>query len=327
MWRKTIPALLWLTALTLVFWILRQLPLADIARLMETLSLGQWLIWMGFNLGIIILATLRWRVFTTLLNVPVSFCRLLMIRQAGQAVSFMTPGPQFGGEPLQIFWLWQSGKPPVHRALLAVGLDRFYELWVNFSVLILAIALLLTTPATATLHWQKILLVLLLVFLTLSLFGWLMLHQPESVFSRLKQMTTRWQQHPLLQKLTTQGQQLRMDMRHIVAKHKPALFKALLLSLGGWLGLLAELALLLNFLGLPLGFSNFLVVLVSMRLAFLLPLPGGIGTLEAALFWAFQYLELPAEAAIGLIALMRLRDALILVVGICFLRGLRRDEA
>ncbi len=59
-----------------------------------------------------------------------------------------------------------------------------------------------------------------------------------------------------------------------------------------------------------------------MRLAFLLPLPGGIGTLEASLFWVFQTLDLPLSAVMSVIALMRLRDVLTLLVGLGFVRGL-----
>jgi uncharacterized membrane protein YbhN (UPF0104 family) len=84
--------------------------------------------------------------------------------------------------------------------------------------------------------------------------------------------------------------------------------------------------LLLSVFDLALDFSAFLVILVSMRLAFLLPLPGGVGSLEAVLFWAFQYLSLSAEAAIGLIALMRLRDVLVLMAGLWCLRVLHSSE-
>jgi hypothetical protein len=83
---------------------------------------------------------------------------------------------------------------------------------------------------------------------------------------------------------------------------------------------------MLGFFELPLDFSDFLVILIAMRLAFLLPLPGGIGTLEAALFWAFQYLSLPVAAVMGLIALMRLRDAIILLAGLWCLRVMHARE-
>ena len=124
-WLKALPVLLWAAALILVAWVLSQLPLAAIAQSITRLSPAQWLAWLGLNLGIILLATRRWQVIIDMLDVPVRFGELLMMRQAGQAVSFITPGPQFGGEPLQVFWLWQR-KLPIHSALLAVGLDRFY---------------------------------------------------------------------------------------------------------------------------------------------------------------------------------------------------------
>ncbi|PPD49362.1 MAG: TIGR00374 family protein [Methylobacter sp.] len=319
-WLKAIPVLLWLAAFILVGWILSQLPLAAIAQTISTLSFVQWLAWIGLNLGIIVLATQRWWVLTRMLKLPVGFGELLRIRQAGQAVNFITPGPQFGGEPLQIFWLYKRNQLPIHKALLAVGLDRFYELWVNFSILLLAVLLLLIFPTVAGVNWQKISFLLALLLLMMSMLGWLLVKQPERVLRWITRVARRWQHHPRLEHIKTHWQQLGSDLNWAIQKQKSALFLAFILSLAGWIGLIGELWLLLSFFDLAFDFSAFLVILVSMRLAFLLPLPGGIGTLEAALFWAFQYLNLPAEAAIGLIALMRLRDVLVLMAGVWCLR-------
>jgi uncharacterized membrane protein YbhN (UPF0104 family) len=87
-----------------------------------------------------------------------------------------------------------------------------------------------------------------------------------------------------------------------------------------------EIGLLLSFFNISLSFSDFVFLFVAIRLAFLLPLPGGIGTLEAAVFWAFLSLELPAIAAIGIIALMRLRDGIVLIANIASLRWLRVEH-
>jgi hypothetical protein len=324
-WLKALPVLLWAAALILVAWVLSQLPLAAIAQSITRLSPAQWLAWLGLNLGIILLATRRWQVIIDMLDVPVRFGELLMMRQAGQAVSFITPGPQFGGEPLQVFWLWQR-KLPIHSALLAVGLDRFYELWINFSLLLLGVFLLLASPAADIVDWRKIAGVLLLVPLILSLLGWLLLKEPERILGWLSRVTRHWQHHPRLQAIQTHWQRLGNDVRRVMAEQKPSLLQAFILSLCGWAGLIGELWLLLGFFDLTLDFSAFLCVLVSMRLAFLLPLPGGIGTLEAALFLAFQYLNLPATAAIGVIALMRLRDTVVLMAGLGCLQVLHARE-
>ncbi len=323
---KHLPVLLWLTAFILVGVILSQLPLASILVSIGRLSLPQWLAWIGINLAIISLATQRWQILIRLLNIRLGFVELLMIRQAGQAISFITPGPQFGGEPWQIFWLYQRGQMPIHRALLAVGLDRFYELWINFAVLLLAVLLLLTSAKAPIDNGQNILLVLSVLLLTLSVAGWLILKQPERVLVSLKKLTVYWHHHPRLQNIETHWQRLGSDLQSAMREKKPALLKALLISLCGWVGLIGELWLLLSFFDLPLTLSTFLLILIAMRLAFLLPLPGGLGTLEAALFWAFHSLNLAETAVLGLIALMRLRDALTLFAGLICLRGMHARQ-
>jgi len=325
-WHRALPILLWVPALLLVGAVLSQLPLTAITHSIEALSISQWLAWIGLNLAIILLAAQRWSVLSKLLKLPVSLSQLLIIRQAGQAVSFITPGPQFGGEPLQIFWLYKRCHLPLHGALLTLGLDRFYELWINLSILVLALLLLLASPAGAIANWQEILLVLAGISLALSLFGWFILKRPERILAWLNRLARRWQHHPRLQHIEMHWQRLSSDLKDAAAAGKPALFNAFLFSLCGWAGLLLELWLLLGVFDFALDLSAFLVVLVAMRLSFLLPLPGGVGSLEAALFWAFQYLSWPAEAAIGLIALMRLRDAIMLIGGLGCLRTLQASR-
>ena len=91
--------------------------------------------------------------------------------------------------------------------------------------------------------------------------------------------------------------------------------------------MIAEFWLLLRLVGLDFDLTTFMVLFTAVRLAFLLPLPGGIGSVEAGLFWAFSALALPLPAAAGLIALMRLRDVLVLLFGALMLPGLSAAAA
>ena len=50
--------------------------------------------------------------------------------------------------------------------------------------------------------------------------------------------------------------------------------------------------------------------LTAMQIAFLMPLPGGLGALEASQVFALGAFGQPAPAAIGLTLLMRARDIL-----------------
>jgi uncharacterized protein (TIRG00374 family) len=320
---KMITSALWLLAFGLVGWTLTQLPLNEIANSISSLSATQWILWSGLNLLIIVVLTWRWQLLANALNAQVNLWRLVLIRQAGQTVSFITPGPQFGGEPLQIFWLCKRCGLPLHKALLSLGMDRFYELWINFSVLLLGVFLLIFSPTLDVGAWQKMGGVLLILLAVLSLLGWLILRRPQWLSARFERLARGWQKHPRLSQIESHWNALGSDLRDAIRTQKPRLFLAVLLSIAGWIGLIGELGLILAFMDVQLDVSGFILIIVAMRLALLLPVPGGIGTLEASVLWSFQTLNLPVSAAMGLIALMRLRDAIILVAGFICLRGLQ----
>lgn len=316
--------LLWLLALSLAGWTLTQLPLDSIAQTMQALTWPQWLAWGGVNVLIILLGTERWHVLTRLLGLQVKFLPLLLIRQAGQTVSFITPGPQFGGEPLQIYWLYKRCGMAIHSAVLALGMDRFFELWINFSVLLLGVALLLFSPAQTGADLPQIMAILLGLIAVLWLLGWTALRQPRWVSGRLERLSQRWLQSPRLRQLDDHWQALGSDLQNVFNTRKPGLLWALTLSVFGWIAIFGEMALVLAILDIDVDMAGLVLILVAMRLALLLPLPGGIGTLEASVLWSFQTLDLPASAAIGVIALMRLRDALVLLAGLLCLRSVQK---
>ncbi|PUA29664.1 MAG: hypothetical protein B0W54_03585 [Cellvibrio sp. 79] len=321
---KLLIALLWAAALVLAGWTLAQLPFGEILTNLKNLRARDYFILLSANLAIILIFNLRWAVLGNAIQAPVNFFQLLLIRQAGQTVSFITPGPQFGGEPLQIFWLWRKAQLPLHKALLSLGLDRFYELWVNFSVLLLGVLLLLTSSANTTADWSTIFVVLIIVLALLTLFGALVFKQPLWLAHRLNKITHNWQAHRYLSHIKTHWNLLGDDLRTCLLHQKKRLAYAALLSVFGWIGLIGELQLILWLTDTPLTFTGFLLLFVALRLALLLPLPGGIGTMEAAVFWAFHYLNLPMESALTMIALMRLRDVMVLVFGFGCLGFIRK---
>ncbi len=309
---KLFTPLLWLLALLLAAWIFAQLPLATITQTIAALSWFQLVYWLGLNLVIILLCNRRWQLLNNVFGMYPGFGRLLLIRQAGQAVSFITPGPQFGGEPLQIYWLYRLCNLPLGKTILALGLDRFLELWINFSVLLLGLLIVLVYSAQELTGWPELIGVLLLLVALMFAMLWVLLRQPLWLGKKLQVLAQRWHQHPRLLLLESGFQAMGEQLRTAVRTQKAGLLQALLLSLVSWAMLLLDLWLVLRFAGINADLSAFLLVLVSMRLSMLLPLPGGIGTLEAALLWSLHSLGHPASAALGVIALMRMRDALVL---------------
>ena len=313
---------LWLMALTLAGWTLAQLPLHTISQQIKSLSLLQWVLWLSINGSIIILLTLRWQLLCRAVQAPITLLSLFCIRLAGNTVSFITPGPQFGGEPLQLYWLHQYGMP-LRRALLSLGLDRFLELWINFSVLLAAaLLLLLGQPAQGLSlnNWQTLIVPLLMMLGLMLALAAIIIKQPQWIHNRLAILAQRWQYNPRLRNIHGHWQTLGDDLRRTLTTQKSALYAAIMLSLLSWAGLIGELYFILHMLKIDVELHGFLLIIIALRMALLLPMPGGIGTIEAALLWAFNSLQLPVSAAIGVIALMRLRDAIILIAGLLCLR-------
>lgn len=320
---NALTSLLWLSAIALVTWVLKDLPLAAMAQGLRQLTLGQWSLWLAFNVLVVALSTLRWHILIVALNGTVNFFSLTLIRLAGQTISFVTPGPQFGGEPMQVFWLYKRQRLPLHKAFLSLGLDRFLELWVNFAVLLLGAILLLLSPRMAFADWNQIVLVLLLLLLSIPILLLSLRRRPQWLTRRLSPLFGRWLSHPRLAALKAHKDAFEDDLQSLLLQRKRVLMQALFISIFNWGIILAELWLLLYFAQVTVDIQGFTLIAVAIRLAMLLPLPGGIGTIEAALIWSMQMLGYEISDALVLIALMRLRDTLILVAGAGSLVALR----
>lgn len=320
---NAVTLLLWFSAIALVSWILKDLPLGEMLRGLMQLTTGQWSLWLLLNVLVMALSTLRWHALIAALGGTVSFFSLTLIRLAGQTISFVTPGPQFGGEPMQVFWLTKRQGLPLHKAVLSLGVDRLLELWVNFAVLLLGALLLLLSPRMAFADWNQIVLALLLLLLSIPAIFLGLFRRPQWMTRRLRALLSRWLSHPRLAALKSHKEALEEDLQALLLHRKRVLVQALCVSLFNWAIILAELWLLLVFAQVPVDLQDFTLIAVSIRLAMLLPLPGGIGTIEAALLWSMQMLGYEIGDALVLIALMRLRDTVILLVGAASLVALR----
>ena len=318
--------LLWLLALIFGGWIIAKLPLSTISQSIAALTWQQWIFWCGLNFFIIYLSAQRWWLFTDALKFHTNVFRLLIIRHGGQTVNFITPGPKVGGEPLQILWLSRQHNLPVHKVILSLGLDRFYEVTVNSSVLLLCVALLVLSFGTDVGVLQKSISILITFLVLIGLLVWLLFRQPLWLNRFIKRVTLRWQHHPRWLALKRHWHAFNGDLFALFNTQKSIFFSAFVLSILSWVGLIGELELILYFLDIHVSFPSLIFIMIAIRLALLLPIPGGIGTIEASVFWSFQTLGLSTTAAVGLIALMRLRDAAILVAGLLCLWKLRSTQ-
>ena len=308
-WTGILRTLAVYTALAgLLWWALRNVPLADIWAGLRVLRAWQIITLLALNAVVVALMAARWWLIVRAESRRTPFLPLVGYRLAAFGLSYFTPGPQVGGEPLQVHSLRRGHGLTFARATAAVLMDKLLEFLANFVLLaagawaIARVGLVQGEGTAKTLS---------LVALGILL-GWPAAHITLMVYGRLP-IAGLLRAIPFLSK-GSKAFRLAVVSERMAAsfcrRHPRALLAAVVVSLLSVTGILVEYILMLEFLGIRLGVNQTLASLTALQLAFLMPLPGGLGALEASQVFALGAFGQPAALAISLTLLQRARDLL-----------------
>jgi glycosyltransferase 2 family protein len=290
----------------LLYWALRNAPLAEIWAAIRHLRPWQIALLVLLNALLYVLITLRWWIIVQAEARRVAFWPLLAVRLAVFGVSYFTLGPQVGGEPLQVLSLQRKYGISYTRATASVLMDKLLEFLVNF--LLLAVGLTAIFQA-GILPENGMQVTGSLVFLVA-----LILWPPIHIFLMYRRIYPLTSLMRFLPKNARPVRFLRAAewlAGTFCQRHPRALLGALAVSLLAGIGMLVDYGLMTSFLGIRLPFWKIVAGWTAGWLSFLVPLPGGLGALEASQVFALGAFGIPAAMAISVTLLMRARDLLI----------------
>ena len=298
---------------------LQNVAWGEVLVLLDRLDYRAILAMVAVNVLMLPVMTARWWMLLGMLGAPVSLILLCAFRTAANAVSYLTPGPHFGGEPLLVYLLHQRQEVAVSTAVASVALDRLFELLASFVVLTLCLSTLF--PAGINLfygghyHYTAIALLLLFAGILATLFT------GRKPFSRLLLLTSRMSQTYLKVSMCSGSLLDTISRAETLAealfrRHRLRVMIANLLSFAHWAAIFAEFWLMSFFLDVSLSFWQITALVVVARLAFFTPLPAGIGVLEIALPWATAALGLGSSLGVSIMLLIRLRDIVFSIFGL-----------
>jgi uncharacterized protein (TIRG00374 family) len=325
-WRGVV-WLLWLIGVALAVVSLRQAPFSQVFELLSGLHVSQISTLVLVNLLVLLVFAGRWWLLVKKLGGEASLSAIFSYRLMAFGVNYFTPGPQFGGEPLQVLLLHRRNNLDYSPAAASVALDKLLELAVNLGFLVWGGTLIasqgllkgLSTPAN--LWWAVGLLLLPLTYLALLMGGKL----PLSFMLNL--LPQKWVIHKSIQRLSHFVNASESQASRFCRQQPFAFTLATALSLFGWALMILEFWLSLQFLGIHAGFFQTIAILVAIRMAFLSPTPAGLGVLEIFLTVAVASLGFGPVAGLGLLVLIRFRDICLGLIGLLltarFLPGLR----
>lgn len=280
---------LWLAALGLLVWALKDVSWRDTFDAVRRLDLGAWSLLVALNGVALVVFTLRWWVILKGLESPVRLLPACAYRLASFGLSYFTPGPQFGGEPLQVLLLERRAGVPRDVAIASVALDRLLELTVSFAYLAGALLFLVQPGAFVLLGLVPLVYLLALAtgFLPLSrIAGFELVRSTELTAARF-------------------------------CRERPLhLGMALVASLLSVLVMLVEYWLLAHFLGMTLSARGLILGLTAARVAYLLFFPAALGVFEAGQIAAVTALGFPPALGVSLSLVIRIRDVLLAGTGL-----------
>ena len=293
----------------LLYFALRNAPLAEIWEAVRQLQHWQIAILIAINVSIYLLITLRWWIIVRTGNKSISYFPLVLVRVAVFGISYFTLGPQIGGEPLQVLYLQRKYGMTYTHATSTVIMDKLLEFLANFFLLAIGLTaifeagilsgnaskpLVSLIPVAAVMSWP---------FIHIAL----MVRGIYPVGAALRLALSRFG-NPKWMRFIVASEQ----MAGRFCKRSPrSLWMATAASLAAGAGMITEYIFITSFLGIDLQSWQTVAAWTTSWLAFLVPLPGGLGSLEASQVFTLGAFGISAALAIGVTLLIRARDLLI----------------
>lgn len=331
-WRRLLSAqtLLLGVALFLLWLALRNVSWSEVIDLFGHIRWQDIALLIVLDLAVLMCISARWWFVLHGFGYSLSIFSLIRYRTAVFGLSYITPGPQIGGEWLQVYFPATRHQVPVSVGLAAASVDKTLEWLGNFTfmaggtfIVLIGQHLIKEINTPALMGLSLLLLIPLAVIITI----WRGRHPLSAIVLWLAEVIpARWRQRIRRTRLG-QGLPSLHRLQHTVyhseeliswlCRTQPVMvLLAVFMTFLAWSSLYAQFIIMARALGIPLTRAEGVAALVLVYFAFLLPMPGGLGAMEAALVLALTNLGYSPSQAISLGLLMRIRDVTQAAIGL-----------
>lgn len=273
-------------------------------------------LYLAATAAILVLSAIRWQVVARSKGIEVDAIPSVAYSLARFAVCFVTPGPRVGGDAIAagLVTRHKNGKRKTSygEALSTMALDRMVELQTFaflFFAWVLALSILGGIPAGVKIPliaFSALFLVVMALVALGAMRGNLLITR---IVRRLAKKSTTIREIDRFE--STLIAFYRKRPKHFIASH--------VIAAVAWLVSLVEYYAILKALGFDVPLYGIFVVYSFVGLAYALPVPLALGTLETAQSLAFGIIGLPIIGGILLAFMTRIRDLLISGLGFVIL--------
>jgi uncharacterized protein (TIRG00374 family) len=305
-----------IVGVALFSWVLSKYPFDEVVSTLENATWPYIVAFLIVSAAIMAVFTMRWKVLLDAQGFKgLKFYELFSYRAIDYGVSYLTPTAKLAGEPVRAAMLMRNGIK-FRDGLTTITIDKTIEL--SFSVVLFALGCFFLILSEALSGGTAVFLAvfcLFLIFINWTFYYRVMRGQP--IFSSLFNFfhLDKIRQLAKYQNAITEFEK---PILSFYKEKRGAYFAALGLTIIAFMLSLAEYWLLLKMVGVSPTLTQVFLVFSVVGFAFLIPVPMGLGSLEALQAWLFSSMMMNSAAGLGIAILIRARDLIWVFFAIIF---------
>ncbi|PIT87190.1 MAG: hypothetical protein COU31_04230 [Candidatus Magasanikbacteria bacterium CG10_big_fil_rev_8_21_14_0_10_40_10] len=259
----------------------------------------------------------RWKLILRAQGDNVTIKQLVAPKFAGLTVSYLTPGPNVGGEPVSAYFLKRNAGIGYSKGFASILVDKILDFTYPIPFLIAA---MVYAFFKYDISWQAIgvFVFTLLVLIVLLAVFYVQTYRGIGFFSSVIRVL-RLHRFKRMQKMIDKM----LHFEELIIKffnHQKELFaKGLILSLIGGIIVLLQFVIVLISLGIEANIVQILMMMVFMILSSFMPIPAGLGSYEAGQVIVFSALGYTASIGVAFALILRAVEVFKLGLGLFFL--------
>lgn len=314
-------------ALFLLWLMVRGVSWSDVLATFRSISLG-WVVAIILVTALVhVLTTARWWFLLWGFDHKLPFWPMIRYRLTIYSISYIVPGPQLGGEVLQVYYPTRHGVPSA-TSIAAMSLDKALEFLGNFTFIVVGVIVMLVGQRilTGADLWVMVTASsLMLIPMILLVFVARGRHPISAIPLGLRKVIpAKWRSWlrrtfpslPNLERLHDTFFHSEDLMAWLWRHRLSSILMATFLTVILVVLVAVDFWMIAASIGLDLTKTQTIGTMVMVYFAYLLPVPAGLGAMEAAIILAFNTFGYTREQAVSVGLIMRIRDLAMTALGI-----------
>lgn len=318
---KILKPIVWLIGLLLFIWAIRSVELTQVGHLLLDLGFGFVLVIAAYSL-VTLLDTIAWKyAFHKEETQAFHLWQLWRIRQVGEAFNVITPLGTVGGEPVKAKLLKDCHGLSLKEGFSSQVIAKTTFLLALVVFLVIGKVFIFNSPNVSE-HFKQTSLVGLIVF-SVAILSFL-LFQIKGGLRTLAKWVSRFTRRKEALHFLVQLDLLGHKMSDYYRENPRRFVNSIFLAFLGWVVGIAELYIVLYFLGQEMTFMDLWIIealsqLVRMGSFFI---PMGIGALESGSIIIFMAMGLTADLGLTVTFVRRIKELLWVGLGLAMGSGM-----